>query len=140
MVATSINATSEIAVSLFNNEIIIRSCMDLKCKKFIYKHPALTCYKYIMCTPVILRLAFRSTLSANGWHIWTNIRNMPDHTNLQIISKVLTLHECAGVAQLVEHQLPKLVVAGSSPVSRSRYPSSQLVQPVRSSNAKDGYG
>ncbi len=27
----------------------------------------------------------------------------------------------AGIAQLVEHQLPKLRVAGSSPVSRSHY-------------------
>ena len=27
--------------------------------------------------------------------------------------------KCAGVAQLVEHQLPKLRVAGSSPVARS---------------------
>jgi hypothetical protein len=28
-------------------------------------------------------------------------------------------YNCAGVAQLVEHQLPKLRVAGSSPVARS---------------------
>ena len=29
--------------------------------------------------------------------------------------------EYAGVAQLVEHELPKLGVAGSNPVARSRY-------------------
>ena len=31
----------------------------------------------------------------------------------------LSLHRRAGIAQLVEHQLPKLRVAGSNPVSRS---------------------
>ena len=34
----------------------------------------------------------------------------------------------AGVAQLVEHKLPKLGVAGSNPVARSRSRSSLLYQ------------
>ena len=32
-----------------------------------------------------------------------------------------TIHAAAGVAQLVEHQLPKLRVVGSSPIARSKF-------------------
>ena len=37
----------------------------------------------------------------------------------------------AGVAQLVEHQLPKLRVAGSNPVSRSIWSHIGILQKVR---------
>ena len=37
-----------------------------------------------------------------------------------VAKQVIAIH-VAGVAQLVEHELPKLGVAGSNPVARSRF-------------------
>ena len=39
---------------------------------------------------------------------------------LTMASQLLYLISKAGIAQLVEHKLPKLGVAGSSPVARSK--------------------
>ena len=38
----------------------------------------------------------------------------------------------AGVAQLVEHELPKLGVAGSNPVARSSFPDKFIVSLINS--------
>ncbi len=38
-----------------------------------------------------------------------------------MVYEVVVLKLCAGVAQLVEHKLPKLGVASSNLVARSRY-------------------
>lgn len=43
------------------------------------------------------------------------LKNRSDCAKIALLSRK---RRCAGVAQLVEHQLPKLNVAGSSPVAR----------------------
>ena len=47
----------------------------------------------------------------------SHVKSFTKNTTNQ--KKILNLHMQARVAQLVEHKLPKLGVAGSSPVSRS---------------------
>jgi hypothetical protein len=53
-----------------------------------------------------------------AWVIYSHQSDLFYHLKISNC-KVILVITSAGVAQLVEHQLPKLRVAGSNPVSRS---------------------
>ena len=60
-------------------------------------------------------------LVVKGYHMGTqHLRFLDPRLQVRILSGVKKLHEFAEVAQLVEHHLAMVGVAGSSPVFRSK--------------------
>ena len=91
------------ALKIFENHPLVK-----KLSQPVKKEPCKNCYVREFCMGGCYARAFKVYGNFNekdpmcGWH-----------------EKIFIKIYYAGIAQVVEHQLPKLVVAGSSPVARS---------------------